>query len=51
MKADLMFKVYAILMRNMSRSAENINSKMPMMALTITRIQRKIEATSSMKKF
>ena len=50
-KADLVFKVYAILMQNVLRSAENINSKMPMMALTITRIQRKIEATSSMKKF
>ena len=48
MTADLVLKVEAILM---CYDRPKINSKMPMMALSIARIPRKIEATSSMMKF
>ena len=48
MTADLVSKEYSC---ETCYVRSKINSKMPMMALSITRIPRKIEATSSMMKF
>ena len=51
MKADLVLKVYALIMRKACYDRPRINSKIPMIVGTLTRILRKMEATSSIMKF